>query len=116
VLGPVIEAYPNSGLDTSLLPTLQCLATLLLLFWLLSGEGGLLRRGLESWPAVQLGLLSYSLYIWQQPFTQWKGLAWLAFPANIFLPLAVSIVSYQLVEVPMRRSIRGWFSQPSPGH
>jgi peptidoglycan/LPS O-acetylase OafA/YrhL len=115
-LGGVMQAYPCLGLNDILLPTLQSLATLLLMFWLLSGEGGLLRRILESWPVVQLGLLSYSLYIWQQLFILAPGMRWLAFPWNILIALAAAIVSYRLVEVPMRKQIRNWFSQPQIAH
>ena len=53
------------------------------MFWLLSGEGGLLRPGiLESWPVVQLGLLFYSLYIWQQLFILAPGMRWLKLPVE----------------------------------
>lgn len=116
VVGGAIWLRPYFGMDGYLLPTLQCLATLLFVFWLLSGEGGLLRRGLEAWPVVQLGLLSYSLYVWQQPFTIWHGMAWLPFPWNALLPLGAAIASYRLVEVPMRKLIRRWFSQSQPAH
>ncbi len=111
-LGGVMQAYPCWGLDNILLPTLQALSTLLLMFWLLSGQGGLLRRILESWPVVQLGLLSYSLYIWQQLFILGPGIKWLGFPLNLIFSLAAAIISYRFVEVPMRKQIRNWFSQP----
>jgi len=116
VVTVLIETYPYFGLDSSLLPTLQCLATLLLLFWLLTGEGGFLRRLLASWPMVQLGLLSYSLYVWQQLFLKWPGMSWLPALWKILLLFAVSIVSYRLVESPMRSRIRRWFSQPELAH
>jgi peptidoglycan/LPS O-acetylase OafA/YrhL len=104
------------GFAYYLLPTLQCVSTLILVFWLISGEGGWLRRGLEAWPVVQLGLISYSLYIWQQPFTMWPGMSWLRFPWNALLPVVVAVGSYRLVEVPMRKLIRRWFAQPQPAH
>ena len=115
-LGGLIVAHLLAGFTYYMLPTLECIATLLLIFWLLSGEGGLLRRLLETWPVVQLGLISYSLYIWQQPFTIWPGLSWLTFPWNALLPIAIAILSYRLVEVPLRKLIRRWFSQPQPAH
>jgi peptidoglycan/LPS O-acetylase OafA/YrhL len=112
----LLQAYPFYGLDVYLLPTLQSLATLLLIFWLLSREGGLLRRVLEAWPMVQLGLLSYSLYIWQQLFMVPPGMQRRSFPWNALTSLAVAILSYRLVETPMRKRIRQWFSQPQPAH
>lgn len=111
-LGGLLFAHLLVGFKYYLLPTFECVFTLLLVHWLLSGEGGLLRRGLEAWPVVQLGLISYSLYIWQQPFTIWPGMIWLHFPLNVFFPVIVAVGSYRLVEVPMRKLIRRWFSQP----
>ena len=115
-LGGAIQTYPSMGLDNILLPTLQGMATLLLMFWLLSGEGGTLRQILDSWPVVQLGQLSYSLYIWQQIFIMGPGMKWLSFPLNLPFALAAAIISYRLVEVPMRNQIRNWFSQPQAAH
>ncbi len=115
-LGGLIVAHLLAGFSYYMFPTLECIATLLLVFWLLSGEGGLLRRLLETWPVVQLGLISYSLYIWQQPFTSWPKMSWLSFPWNVLLPVAMAILSYRLVEVPLRKLIRRWFSQPQPAH
>jgi peptidoglycan/LPS O-acetylase OafA/YrhL len=114
--GGKISAHLLPGFSYYLLPTLECISTLILVFWLLSGEGGLVRRGLEAWPVVQLGLISYSLYIWQQPFTIWPGMSWLRFPWNVLLPVPVAVASYRLVEAPMRKLIRRWFSQPQPAH
>ncbi|XXF75989.1 acyltransferase [Myxococcaceae bacterium GXIMD 01537] len=45
-----------------------CLA--LLLFWVVSEPDSAVGRVLNSRPAVHLGALSYSLYLWQQPFTE----------------------------------------------
>ena len=55
-----------------------------------------------------LGVLSYSLYLWQQPFlnrasTQW----WTAFPVNLLLALACAVGSYYVVERPFLRMFRG---------
>lgn len=56
-------------------------------------------RWLNLKPVVWLGLISYSLYLWQQPFidrasTNW----WNAFPANVILALLCAAASYYLVE------------------
>ena len=62
------------------------------------------RKGafLNSAPVVWVGLLSYSLYLWQQPFLVFDG------PLNILivrllLTFAMAYVSYRLVEQPMLR-------------
>jgi peptidoglycan/LPS O-acetylase OafA/YrhL len=62
------------------------------------------RRLFERPPLVALGLVSYSLYLWQQPFflATRTGL-----PAALALPLmlAVALLSFRLVEQPARRAI-----------
>lgn len=108
---PFLSSYKASGMEAWLVPTLQGVGTVGLMLWLWSGTGGILRRVLESWPAVQLGLLSYSLYIWQQPFTRWSRMNFLPAPVRALGALLVAALCYYLVEVPMRRRIRGWFSQ-----
>ncbi len=62
------------------------------------------RKGafLNSAPVVWVGLLSYSLYLWQQPFLVFDG------PLNnlfvrLFLTFVMAYVSYRLVEQPMLR-------------
>jgi peptidoglycan/LPS O-acetylase OafA/YrhL len=55
-----------------------------------------------------LGVLSYSLYLWQQAFlnrasTQW----WTAFPVNILLTFACAVGSYYIVERPFLGMFRG---------
>ena len=102
---------PLLGAGACLGPTLQGLSTVLLMFWLLSGEGGVMRTVLESWPVVQLGLLSYSLYVWQEVFLTWQGLSWLRFPWNLLASITVAVLCYRFWELPMRRRIRKWFHQ-----
>ncbi len=117
VLCPLLIAI-NRGFMLVAVPTIECVAILTFVLWLLSGEGGALRRLLETWPMVQIGLLSYSIYIWQQIFTLWDGLPPLlsSLAARWLCTLACSALSYYLVEVPMRRRIRRWFSQSAPAH
>jgi peptidoglycan/LPS O-acetylase OafA/YrhL len=58
-------------------------------------------RLLNSRPMVALGVLSYSLYLWQQPFLDGPGpLAMSRWPANIPLALACAIASHLLIERP----------------
>ncbi len=60
---------------------------------------------LLSRPAiVKLGVISYSLYLWQQVFMNRHASGWYcAFPLNIALAVACAIASYQLVEKPFLR-------------
>lgn len=51
-----------------------------------------------------VGTLSYSLYLWQQPFLNWTSSAWVcAFPQNVGLTLVAALGSYYLLERPLFR-------------
>lgn len=115
VLCPVLVTI-NRGFGVAALASIQGAATITFIFWLLSAEGGILRRLLESWPMVQIGLLSYSIYIWQEIFTVWDGMPapLRSIPVRWLCILVSSALSYYLVEVPLRKRIRQWFSQTEP--
>lgn len=66
-------------------------------------------------PVVYIGVLSYSLYVWQEPFFSEpsvfgvKSSIFLTFPINLISLLAVAMLSYHLLEEPLvnlRRSLR----------
>jgi peptidoglycan/LPS O-acetylase OafA/YrhL len=61
-----------------------------------------------NWPPVVfVGVLSYSLYVWQQLFLNRGSEAWInAFPQNICLAIATALASYYLLEKP--------YKSPSP--
>ena len=56
-------------------------------------------------PAVSfMGVLSYSLYLWQQIFLDRQSASpYCAFPLNIILATAMELVSYLLIEAPFLR-------------
>ena len=52
-------------------------------------------------PIAFIGVLSYSLYLWQQPFMNRDGhFAWNGFPWNIALAFLTALASYTLIEKP----------------
>ena len=56
-------------------------------------------RFLNWKPVAFLGVLSYSLYLWQQPFLNRHSQAlWTAFPQNLALALVCALLSYFLIE------------------
>ncbi len=62
-------------------------------------------RFLNWSPVAALGVLSYSLYLWQQPFLNRHSDAWInAFPQNIAIALLCALLSYFVVE----RSFLAW--------
>jgi peptidoglycan/LPS O-acetylase OafA/YrhL len=61
-------------------------------------------RLLNARPIVFVGVLSYSLYLWQQPFLNRHSAAWMsAFPMNLALAFAAALTSYYLIERPALR-------------
>ncbi len=65
---------------------------------------GKIGRLLESAPLVWIGVLSYSLYLWQQPFVNRTHDSWYtAFPQSWIFALAAACASYYLVERPILR-------------
>lgn len=63
-------------------------------------------------PVVWVGTISYSLYLWQQPFlNRGSSAAWAAFPLNVVLAFVLAAASFYLVERPFlnlrERRMRG---------
>jgi peptidoglycan/LPS O-acetylase OafA/YrhL len=55
-------------------------------------------------PVAFIGVLSYSLYIWQQFFLNRNSSSWInAFPENIVLAAGAALASYYVIEMPMMR-------------
>jgi peptidoglycan/LPS O-acetylase OafA/YrhL len=66
-----------------------------------------LGRILNAGPMVTIGAVSYSLYLWQQPFLNpHSSLAIAAFPLNIVLAVSAAFLSYYLVEQPAMKLSR----------
>jgi peptidoglycan/LPS O-acetylase OafA/YrhL len=82
-------------------------------------ERGPTFRWLNSPPAVALGQLSYSLYVWQQLFLFDAGwtMPWGAFvpgfPGNVLLALGAAGASYVLIEAPVLALRDGNTSRPA---
>jgi peptidoglycan/LPS O-acetylase OafA/YrhL len=59
-------------------------------------------RLLETRPLAGLGVLSYSLYLWQEPFlNRFARSPLTAFPLNLLLVFAAAVASYRLIERPL---------------
>ena len=85
----------------------------------LTRDSGWMARVLAWRPVALLGLWSYSVYLWQQPFLNRNDQDswWTAFPANLLATLAVAASSYYLVEQPalrLRERLEArWFVRPA---
>jgi peptidoglycan/LPS O-acetylase OafA/YrhL len=69
--------------------------------WAVTFHEGRVGRVLNMAPLVFVGWLSYSLYLWQQPFLNRSSQSALAaFPLNIVIVCALATASYFVVERP----------------
>jgi peptidoglycan/LPS O-acetylase OafA/YrhL len=90
--------------------TLRALAVGSIIVWATSSEEGLVRRFLLSPVAVHIGTISYSLYLWQQPFfdadvhATWAG----STPVALLGALGLAELSYRFVEAPVGRLRARW--------
>ncbi|HWE02047.1 MAG TPA: acyltransferase [Tepidisphaeraceae bacterium] len=82
-------------------PTVSACAIPIIL-WFCANARGTLARILAWRPAVALGVLSYSIYLWQQPFLSQEhpGFRLFRFPIGIGFALGAGILSYLIVERP----------------
>lgn len=88
-------------------PLIESGAITIFLATSLTAPGSIAGRILESRTLMAIGTLSYSLYLWQQPFLapdrpDW----WATWPQNIALAVACSATSYFVVERPFLRKKR----------
>ncbi|SHJ56985.1 Peptidoglycan/LPS O-acetylase OafA/YrhL, contains acyltransferase and SGNH-hydrolase domains [Malonomonas rubra DSM 5091] len=91
--------------------TLLNICIALLIEWATRLKNGISYSILNSKIFVYIGTLSYSLYLWQQPFLNRKSdLIYNSFPLNILLVFVAALVSYYLVEKPIL-SLRSRYSR-----
>lgn len=80
------------------------LAIMLFIDWCLRNKDSAFGRLLEWQPMVSLGLMSCSLYLWQQPFLNRHSDEWCArLPAGLVLTFAAALFSYHVIERPFLR-------------
>jgi peptidoglycan/LPS O-acetylase OafA/YrhL len=76
----------------------------ILIDWCIRTPEGMIGRLLNSKIAVWVGALSYSLYLWQQPFlNRHSSQTVSSTPLNLVLAVTAAVMSYYLVEKPFLR-------------
>ena len=81
--------------------SLVILSVTLSLDWLLTFNDGRVAKMLDVPLLRGIGLISYSLYLWQQPFLNRNSTALVSqFPLNLVLAFAAGILAFYLVERP----------------
>lgn len=105
-ISPLLSAAFRGGYLYTVGYTLEGAAILLVLLWVSRNPAGVAGRLLNSRPAVQVGVMSYSIYLWQTLFleagnrslTGATPLVAGATPFNLLCIAALSTVSFYLVE------------------
>lgn len=89
--------------------TLLNLGVALCLDWCVTYPTNRVGRFLNTRPMVFIGVMSYSIYLWQQIFLNRNSPALAAsFPLNLGLMIATALASYFLVEQPSLRFRQRW--------
>lgn len=106
VAGVLTHDHPNVSFLAGITLANVCIA--LTIDWCVTFSDGRVGRLLNAAPLVFVGWISYSLYLWQQPFLNRSSSADVAsFPLNLALAVACALVSYSLVERPAL-GVRRW--------
>jgi len=104
-LDPHIRRQLLVGISVQNVGIAACIA------WCVVNHTGRIGKLLNSLPLVSLGLMSYSVYLWQQPFTNPSSSSPITrFPMNLVLLACAALASYWLVE---RRAL-AWRQQLEP--
>lgn len=94
-------AFVSRPLALVLGQSIANIGIVLLLAHVILHPRGLAGIVLNSRPFVAIGVLSYSLYLWQEPFLYFRGTDWAtAFPQNLALAFAAATFSYFAIERP----------------
>ena len=95
---------PSTKLQFLFCGTIMNVAIAITIDWAISAAGGPVARFLNCTPVTFVGLLSYSLYLWQQPFLNRSSAAvWCSFPLNLLLAAVAALGSFLLIESPFLR-------------
>ena len=111
----------RSDTDVIVGHTLTNLAVALVVARCVLRPHGIVGRTLETRPLVAIGVLSYSIYLWQQLFlNRTTDQVITTFPLNIVLAAIAAVASYSLIERPFLRRRPAlearWLGKPGPAN
>ena len=94
--------YLNYSIQQFIQNTVEDILISIVILYSVFGSELLWFKFLNSKVMNWLGLMSYSIYLWQQIFTYGKGW-WSLFPLNLLFILIAALISYHLIEKPFLR-------------
>jgi peptidoglycan/LPS O-acetylase OafA/YrhL len=102
---PALTHYFGGAYFATIGLTLRALAVGSIIVWAGSSEEGPVRKLLTNRVVARIGVMSYSLYLWQQPFfdgdvhATWVG----SLPVALIGTFGLAELSYRFVELPVTR-------------
>jgi len=101
ILSPILSFYLKGAYNLTIGMTLNNISVMTLIFWSIYIPSKIADM-LNTKPLMYIGILSYSLYIWQQLFLTNVYHSWIYhFPQNLLLVFVVAAISYHLIEKPI---------------
>ena len=98
-IGILLPGHLGGGYEITMGRSLTGLCIAFIVAWLLKYPEGLAGKLLNSRPMVNLGILSYSLYLWQQLFLTPLNRTWTGiFPLNFVCAYLAALLCYYLIE------------------
>ena len=108
----VADYVPFTKISWLICGTVMNVGIAMTIDWAIRNSEGKIGRILNSPSVCFVGVLSYSLYLWQQPFlNRYSNSPLCAFPLNMLLAITAALGSYLLIEVPVLR-LRSVASKP----
>ena len=115
LIAAVLPGHLQGGYMTTLGRSLAGLSLIFIIAWLLRNPECLAGRLLNSKVMVHIGVLSYSLYLWQQLFLTPLNVTWTGkFPLNVGCAYLAALLCYNLIERPFLK-LKSTFA-PRPSH
>lgn len=99
-----IAAQWISALDQTFKPSIEAAGLGIIIWGVVHAPKSMIGRVLESRPFIFVGLISYSLYLWQQLFLNPHPTHWVPWwPVGVTLSFIVATISYYVIERPFLR-------------
>jgi peptidoglycan/LPS O-acetylase OafA/YrhL len=106
VVSPALFSLFHFTYQMSVGYTLEVICICFILLWTVENPGRGICRALNWKPVVYLGVLSYSMYLWQQPFVRYRGTWLTTAPYNFLIIGVLAVTSYFLIERPALKARR----------
>jgi len=99
IIDPIIVHYLHTSYRLPFGLTIDCALISFVIAWFVRNPDSRGAIFLNTAPMVYAGVLSYSLYLWQQPFMTVHNRTIMGhFPLNVILSFLMAAVSYHLIE------------------